>query len=62
MEGQIPDSYAELIDDIYEAAAVPEKWTGVLEDVSAVTDAAYASLVTLRGGVLRHTEPPVRSN
>jgi DNA-binding CsgD family transcriptional regulator len=27
----------------------------VLEDVSAVTDAAYASLVTLRGGVLRYT-------
>jgi len=47
-----------LVDRIYEAAVLPEFWPEVLQDVTRHTEAAFASLVTFDGTVLRWTGTP----
>jgi DNA-binding CsgD family transcriptional regulator len=55
---KVDREYETLIDHIYEAATVPEKWVGVLEEMTALTEGAFSSLVTFDGQVLRWTGTP----
>ena len=47
-----------LIDRIYEAALLPVAWPKALADLADLADAAFASLVTFDGSVLRWTGTP----
>jgi DNA-binding CsgD family transcriptional regulator len=46
-------SLDELIDEIYEAAVIPEAWSSVLDKVAQLADAALASLLAYDGTVQR---------
>ncbi|MGE0715704.1 MAG: helix-turn-helix transcriptional regulator, partial [Alphaproteobacteria bacterium] len=47
-----------LTDRIYEAAAVPELWRGVLADVTTLTDAAFGCLFAFGGNDIRWIGTP----
>ena len=47
-----------LLDRIYEAAVIPERWSDVLADVATLTEAALASLFAFDGTVLRWIGTP----
>ena len=53
------DDSESLIDQLYEAAVVPELWPGVLEAMSRQTDAALGSLFLWREGVQRFVGTPL---
>lgn len=47
-----------FIDEIYEAAVVPEKWRSVLRDLTKVGKGAFTSLIVLRGDQMRFVGTP----
>jgi DNA-binding CsgD family transcriptional regulator len=47
-----------LIDRIYEAALLPDAWPKALADLTELADAAFASIFTFDGSVLRWTGTP----
>jgi DNA-binding CsgD family transcriptional regulator len=47
-----------LVNDVYEAAIVPELWPKALAEMAGLADAAFASLLTFDGSVLRWTGTP----
>jgi len=47
-----------LIDRIYEAAVVPEKWPAVLEELTERTEASFASMIAVDDVVVRWTGTP----
>lgn len=54
----MPPDLERLIDSIYEAALVPEQWTGVLHAVTDLADGAFASLFVQSRGELRWIGTP----
>lgn len=49
---------ADLIDGIYEAAVVPEKWLDVMHRLTAVGKGAFASMLVLRDGQMSFVGTP----
>jgi hypothetical protein len=47
-----------LVDGVYEAAIVSELWPKALAEMAGLADAAFASLLTFDGSVLRWTGTP----
>lgn len=56
--GYVVTNDATLIDRIYEAAVIPERWADVMQRLTALSDSAFASLLVLRDNKMNFIGTP----